>query len=833
TYSPLTDNAAIFDKQGNIITSNPKNENELNNVSLRSYFAEPMKTKAAYLSPVFFTKSGQPVIVLGIPIINTEQEIERVVGLRIELLQNQMMQSFFEHFDIGENGYTYIVDQNGRVLFHPQKERIAEDVNENVVVKELMQGNSGYQKVTNLQGSDMLASYRFIPYLHWGIVAQIPVESTLFSLEAFEDRIEKLALLLLLPLIILVGLHTRRTIEPIKRLQKAVDEVTNGNYDGHIPTNGKNEIEVLFQQFNNMVDTIRQNRKNLNLKRQELLEKKVFLRQILDLNPNFIFARNQEGKYTLVNHSKAVFTGLKMEEILGKSELEINHDTELAQILLAEDREVLTYGKDLFIPERIFIDSDGQKHYLQTHKIPIFNANGQAEQVLCILTDITEQKKRESEIEYLAYHDHLTNLPNRMALQEQVSNYIVDQEEVRIMAMLFLDLDQFKLINDSLGHMIGDELLKKVVERFQWNLPSNAIMARMGGDEFAVFLKDVQEEVEAESMAQSLMDGLRLPFQMQGREFHITTSVGISFYPKDGITFENLLKKADTAMHQAKKQGKNQYEIFQPAFEQDIRQRLEMEGFLRKALEEQEFFLVYQPKVDLQTNKICGMEALIRWKHPILGIVSPDKFIPLAEENGMILTIGEWVLHEACSQNKKWQEEGLNPVRVSVNLSVKQLLDPELLNTVDRILKETKLEPNWLELEITESMLIEGSRDKEVIVILKSLQDRGVSLSIDDFGTGYSSLSYLKKFPIQTLKIDRSFINDLLVDEEGSSIVRGILSIGKSLNLRIIAEGVEEVEQMEFLRREGCHEIQGYLISRPLSTTDFTSFLQKIVSIHF
>ncbi|HJV45147.1 MAG TPA: cache and HAMP domain-containing protein, partial [Bacillota bacterium] len=272
TYSPLTDNAAIFDKQGNIITSTPKNENELNNVSLRSYFAEPMKTKAAYLSPVFFTKSGQPVIVLGIPIIDTEQEVERIVGLRIELLQNQMMQSFFEHFDIGENGYTYIVDQNGRVLFHPQKERIAEDVNENAVVKELMQGNSGYQKVTNLQGSNMLASYRFIPYLHWGIVAQIPVESTLFSLEAFEDRIEKLALLLLLPLMILVGLHTRRTIEPIKRLQKAVGEVTNGNYDGHIPTNGKNEIEVLFQQFNNMVDTIRQNRKNLNLKRQELLE---------------------------------------------------------------------------------------------------------------------------------------------------------------------------------------------------------------------------------------------------------------------------------------------------------------------------------------------------------------------------------------------------------------------------------------------------------------------------------------------------------------------------------------------------------------------------------
>ncbi|HJV46372.1 MAG TPA: EAL domain-containing protein [Bacillota bacterium] len=688
-YSFLIDSAAIFDKQGDLISKYPNSDNDLKNVGFRTYFSEPLHTANAYISNVIFTKSGQPALVMGVPIVNAHQQVEKIVAIRIELVGNPVIESLFEHFDFGGNGYPYIVDENGRLLFHPDKKRIAEDVHQNSVVEALLERKSGYRKVTNLQGVEMLASYRYMPYLRWGVVAQIPVENTYYPLRALKEAVGKYFLFLLLPLIFIVAFYTRRTIQPVKQLQRAVHEVTNGNYDYHISTHGKTEIGALFQRFNEMVANIRENREDLK---------------------------------------------------------------------------------------------------------------------------------------YLAYHDSLTGLPNRVSLEKYVSQFI-EQVPNQQKAMMFLDLDRFKLINDSLGHVYGDRLIQMIAKRLQDCLPENGFVARMGGDEFTILLTDIQGDWQVEEVAQIILDNLTLAFQMEKIEFHITTSIGISYYPKDGDAYEVLLKKADAAMYQAKKTGKNKFHIFEPDMERNLWERLEIEASLRKALEYKEMSLVYQPKFDLGTNKICGMEALTRWQHSIYGAIPPDKFIPIMEENGLIITIGEWILREACRQNKSWQEDGYKPLRMAVNLSVKQLLHPCFISMIDQILQDTELDPQWLELEITESTIMENA--EEVVSILMALKGKGIALSIDDFGTGYSSLSYLRQLPIHTIKVDRSFIKDSSQNEESQMIIRAILSMAKSLKLKVIAEGVEEEQQIEFLRREGCDEIQGYIIGKPMNSNGFIKFLSN------
>jgi diguanylate cyclase (GGDEF)-like protein/PAS domain S-box-containing protein len=440
--------------------------------------------------------------------------------------------------------------------------------------------------------------------------------------------------------------------------------------------------------------------------------------------------------------------------------------------------------------------------------------------------DVTARIHSENQLNFLATHDALTNLPNRTLLIDRLGQSIARLDwQKRKVAVLFLDMDRFKVINDTLGHTVGDILLKAVAERLTASVRNGDTVARLGGDEFIIVLADIAYAEDVTKVAEKIIHSLSKPFNLEVNELFITTSIGISLYPDDGKQSETLLKNADTAMYRAKEQGRNNYQYYSSAMNVSSFERLMMETSLRQALEKGEFLLHYQPQVDLVTNQIIGTETLIRWKHPTMGLVSPAKFIPLAEETGLIVSIGEWVLRTACLQNKAWQAAGLPPIRNSVNVSGIQFRRTNLVETIRRVLDETGLAPQYLEIELTESILMKN--EEKMIAAIDALHEMGVYISIDDFGTGYSSLSYLKRFAINSLKIDQSFIREITVNPEDAAIVAAIVTLAHSLKLKVIAEAVETDDQLEFLRTLKCDEMQGYLFSKPLPAEDIVELLKE------
>ena len=437
-----------------------------------------------------------------------------------------------------------------------------------------------------------------------------------------------------------------------------------------------------------------------------------------------------------------------------------------------------------------------------------------------------EKTKADERIEYLASHDGLTKLPNREMFNELLRHAIEAARRCQWrFALLFIDLDRFKVINDSLGHDAGDMLLVEIASRLRGALRASDVVARLGGDEFVVILEQASERDDIERIARNLLDVLSQPLQLSGHECHTTASIGIAMYPSDGGDVQALTKNADMAMYLAKEDGKNGFRFFTKETRTQSIERLTLETALRRALEREQFALHYQPKIDMATGQITGVEALLRWTHPELGVLSPMQFIPLAEETGLIVPIGRWVLKEACAQNMAWQRRGLRPVSMAVNLSPRQFVDGRLLQDIDEALASSGMSPVLLQLEVTESMVMRNV--SRAVKVLDAIQSRGIRLAIDDFGTGYSSMSLMKQFPIDTIKIDRSFVRDLPNDSEDQAIAQAIISMGKALGMTVIAEGVETVEQEAFLRNHACDEMQGYLFSKPLPPAGLASLLRS------
>jgi diguanylate cyclase (GGDEF)-like protein/PAS domain S-box-containing protein len=443
-----------------------------------------------------------------------------------------------------------------------------------------------------------------------------------------------------------------------------------------------------------------------------------------------------------------------------------------------------------------------------------------------VCRDITERKRAQSALYSLAHHDILTGLPNRVLLEDRlVQAKAFAHRQQTGFALLFLDLDRFKIINDTLGHAIGDELLRLVASRLQRTLRETDTVARIGGDEFIVILANTELREDVSILADKIMKSLALPFHLRDHELFVTTSLGGCMYPEDDLDTESMMKKADIAMYHAKALGRNNFQFYDSQMDQNASRRFVISNSLRKGLERQEFRLYYQPKVDMSSGRIVAMEALIRWEHPELGLLSPLEFIQLAEENGLIVQLGEWVLREACNQNVRWHKEGITNLRVAVNLSGYQLQHKSLLSVVRCVLEETGIQPDNLEFEITESVIMQNP--DYAVTILSAITDLGIHISIDDFGTGYSSLAHLKKFSVNTLKIDKSFVRDVSMNSADAAIATAIIAMGNSLNLNIIAEGVETQAQYDFLKENNCGQIQGYLISRPLPSDEFIKVLKQ------
>jgi len=460
--------------------------------------------------------------------------------------------------------------------------------------------------------------------------------------------------------------------------------------------------------------------------------------------------------------------------------------------------------------------------------------------VLAIVRDITERKSAEAKIYNLAYYDELTELPNRELFSQSLERTIaIAKKDNQKFAVLFVDLDRFKRINDTLGHTIGDELLKDVADRLAKCTRStdsvshldpvasgNIKLARLGGDEFVIKLYGIDSEESVATVANRIISALTPPFTCAGHQFVVTPSIGIAVYPQDGKTGEELLMNADSAMYRAKNVGRNNFKFYSETMRTKSLHRLELENLIRTAIEEQQFELHFQPKVNAETFRLVGAEALLRWHHPKKGIIAPDDFVPVAEETGLIVPIGQYVLREACKQVKVWSTSPVGAVPVSVNISSHQFRDGRLVQDVLEAVSSAGINTNQLELEITESILLQDV--EKTLVELRLLKDAGISLSIDDFGTGYSSLSYLKRFPIDTIKIDRSFVKDLHQDADDAAICAAILAMSHQLGLNVVAEGVETREQLEFLRRHKCDHIQGFICSLPLSADDFFALLVKV-----
>jgi diguanylate cyclase len=443
------------------------------------------------------------------------------------------------------------------------------------------------------------------------------------------------------------------------------------------------------------------------------------------------------------------------------------------------------------------------------------------------LAQANEQlEEANAQLQHVATHDALTGLPNRLLLADRLEQAIAHAERHQSgFAVLVVDLDRFKAINDSLGHLAGDSLLKEIARRLAGSLRKADTLARLGGDEFVLIVNEISSTQTLETIGSRLLHDIAAPMKVSGMELHSTASIGIAQFPSDGTDAQTLLMHADAAMYHAKKTGRSAYQFFAPAMSEFAKERFELESGLRRALTQRELILYYQPKVDVRGGMIDSVEALLRWQHPTRGIMAPADFIPLAEESGLILPIGEWVLREACRQGREWQDAGMHPLRIAVNVSAQQFRNKNLVGIVRAALDAARLEPRFLELELTESAVMQDAEAS--IEILRHLSQLGVRISVDDFGTGYSSLSYLRRLPLDKLKIDRSFIRELATSRDDAEIVRAIVSLAHNLRLKVIAEGVESPDQLDFLRELGCDQYQGYHHSRPLPAGAFVAMMRE------
>jgi diguanylate cyclase (GGDEF)-like protein/PAS domain S-box-containing protein len=593
------------------------------------------------------------------------------------------------------------------------------------------------------------------------------------------------------------------------------------------------EPEELIKTINHTRQKIRLENENRHYY-QMLQHSENLHRLLVNNSPDIIYTLDPQGRFTFLNDSAKKILGLETGAMIGKDyeHIVFHADLDLAKHALNDRRTGAraTQNRELRFRRRNSVNKRDDGYVtIELNAMGLYRTtqDGTSEFIgtYGVARDIEERKKAEATIKFQAYHDLLTNLPNRTLFKDRLKQAMVQSKRKgNFLAVMFLDLDHFKMVNDTLGHLIGDELLQAVAQRLRNCIREGDTLARIGGDEFLLLLPDIHGRENSEGIAQKIVASFKTPFHIEEHELYVSISIGIAIFPDDGEMIDTLIKHADIAMYHAKDRGRNDYCFFAAALDNSVTGRLDIQTGLRHALQRGELDVYYQPQVNIATGRIVGMEALVRWNHPEKGMIPPADFIQIAEESGLINPISEWVLQTACRQARAWQNMLIPSITLAVNLSARQIEHPEFVKNFTQILNENNLDGSSIEIEITESTLmrdIEGCVSK-----LKELNELGVIVSIDDFGTGYSSLSYLKKLPIHTLKIDQSFIHDLKSDSQGASIVDGITAMAKGLHLNVIAEGVESGDQLEYLRNSGCDAYQGFHFSRPVNSGCATNMLQ-------
>ena len=598
-------------------------------------------------------------------------------------------------------------------------------------------------------------------------------------------------------------------------------------------------VQSLAQRSRRVENLVRERTADLELSNQRLIddvidrrrtelalqESEQRFRQLVSMSSDWYWEQDADCRFTAITGGFVEKAGVPVERLLGKTHWE-TADGQLADDAGRAHLAQIAAQQGYTGFEYSVLDDHGGSRWFSINGEPLFDVNGKLRGYRGTGTDITARKRSEQAIHHVAQHDVLTGLPNRSLLQDRLGQAVAYSTRTRHPVwVLLIDLDRFKFVNDSMGHKAGDVLLMTVAARLRAALRETDTVARLSGDEFVVLLTEHEDEQLSVDVVQRLMDTVAQPVILGIKEFFVTCSIGVSVYPLDGAPADSLIETADIAMYRAKKLGRNNYQFYTPAMNEEAMERVRIESALRSALERNEFVLHYQPQVDLQSGRIVGMEALIRWQHPEMGMVAPSRFIGVAEETGLIVPIGAWVLRTACHQTKAWQDAGLGPLRVAVNLSARQFSADNLVDDLRQVLAETGLSPACLEIELTESLFM--SDVSLAVDLLHTMKALGVKLSIDDFGTGYSSLSYLSRFPIDVLKIDRSFVAAIARDSNDAAIVASIINLAHNLKLSVIAEGVETADQLDYLQRHGCDQMQGYYFSRPLPGADFFKLVSE------
>jgi len=564
--------------------------------------------------------------------------------------------------------------------------------------------------------------------------------------------------------------------------------------------------------------------KEIKYLQKELLTQRNFLRAVFDVIPDLIWLQDAEGRFLGCNTIFERFVGAKEADIIGHTSFDFiniknatlfrGKQLKQGDIKPSRHNECLTFA------------DNSHTGLFETIKTPMRDGSGNIIGVVGVSRDITEHKVREQQLKAYAHFDVLTGLANRTLFLEYLEQVTKQREQCGFnSAVLFIDLDRFKEINDTRGHPVGDRVLVIVAQRLKSVLRKGDVLARFGGDEFTVLLEQINSPIDASCVAQTILEVLREPIVVDHNQFYLTTSIGITIFPNDSKDPESLLQFADIAMYKAKENGRDSYEFYTEAMSNQAFERALLENNLRRAINNDEFVLYYQPQIDAISKRVVGAEALIRWNDPQLGIITPYSFILAAEVSGQILEIGRWVLYQAMQDMKKWRENGLEIETISINLSVKQLNDKSLISTIKDAFKQTKCKPQWVEFEVTESYAM--NNPEQAIVLLEKIRDLGSKISIDDFGTGYSSLAYLKRLPVKKLKIDQSFVRDVPGDSDDEAIVKAVILIAQSMQLEVIAEGVEDERQQTFLLEQGCKYSQGYLYARPLPLEGFEKYLEQ------
>lgn len=725
---------------------------------------------------------------------------------------NKELQPLIEKITASYPGYGsgyYVKELNSIVAFGPDfKEEGLIDISPESLARTVYETKEPYQFHNYSQTRDGLVVANIRPIIRDGeVIGHVWGNVLIDDLKSmFLNELNSILVIYIMMLVIAIlgsNIIVKQYIRNLKVFKERVKNLDLSYEDSPKFT------EELMSVYNEVVSS-----------RKALVESEKRFRDVVTAFDEFVWEIDLNGTYTYLSDRVISILGYTPEELIGTKTYELipSEQVQSIQEIVKHHKEEKTAFRNL---EYKKVKKDGGIVYLSSSSVPLFNDQNELIGYRGATRDISIQKMHEARVQNLAYYDQLTSLPNRTSLIKDVTNYISNKVPF---ALIFIDIDQFKTVNDSLGHTMGDELLKVFATRIKQSVHKYSTVYRFGGDEFIIILKYFDGIDHLKQRLTEIMQQVTIPIQLDDRQLFNSISMGASIYPEHGLNYETLIKNADLAMYKAKENGRKQFVIYEELYEDFVNERFELTNDLNKALLQNEFLLNYQPQIELNSHKIIGIEALIRWHHPKKGLISPAKFIPMAEETSLIIEIGKWILKRACLDRKAWLEKGIKDIRVAVNISIIQFQQENFVQCVLDILEETGLDPRYLELEITESIAM--CHPGDVIQKLTQLKEHNIFISIDDFGTGYSSLNYLRELPIDQLKVDRTFIRDI-TENNDLAIVQSIIALAQSLNLSVVAEGVENNEQAEILKQFQYPYAQGFLYYKPMSFEDLVSVFEK------